>query len=83
MEQPPAQTEPLHKLRDWRKAKGWTLARCAEAVGTTKAVWHSWETGRHCPSRKFLPKVRDFTGGAVGAEDFFPSPAHAATRAAA
>lgn len=62
-----------HPLRQWRKAAGFTLEHCAGGVGTTRPVWHAWETGKRRPDAKFLPLVREFTGGAVGADAFFPS----------
>lgn len=63
----------LHPLRKWRKAKGFTLDRCARAVGTTRQVWYSWETGKNRPNAVYLPRVRDFTSGEVGGDAFFPS----------
>lgn len=65
--------KPEHPLRQWRKAAGFTLEHCAAAVGTTRPVWHAWETGKRRPDATFLPRVREFTGGKVGADVFFPS----------
>lgn len=63
----------LHPLRKWRKAKGWTLEKCAEAVGTSRHVWSDWERGRRRPNNLFMPRVRELTKGEVSADDFFPS----------
>jgi transcriptional regulator with XRE-family HTH domain len=62
-----------HPLRAWRKAKGLSLGRCADAVGTSKQVWSDWERGRRRPGHHYMPKVREFTAGAVSADDFFPA----------
>ena len=62
-----------HPLRKWRKAKGFTLEHCAQAVGTSRPVWHAWETGKRRPDATFLPRVREFTGGEVGGDAFFPN----------
>lgn len=81
MEQPVTE----HPLRKWRKAKGMTLEQCAAKVGTSRQVWSDWERGRRRPSGSFMPKVRELTGGSVGADAFFPSsiqPAEAPRKAA-
>jgi len=67
------QAVPPHPLRAWRLSKGFTLDHCAKGVGTTRPVWHAWETGKRRPDPNFMPKVRKFTGGEVGADAFFPS----------
>lgn len=67
------QAQNLHPLRKWRKAKGWTLEKCAAEVGTSRHVWSDWERGRRRPNNHYMPKVRELTGGAVSADDFFPS----------
>ncbi|WP_082370192.1 helix-turn-helix transcriptional regulator [Novosphingobium sp. ST904] len=63
----------LHPLRKWRKAKGWTLQQCADAIGTSRSVWYDWERGRRRPNSTYMPKVRELTGGEVPADAFFPS----------
>lgn len=68
-----AQSNIPHPLRQWRISKGLTLEHCAAAVGTSRPVWHAWETGKRCPDRNFMPRVREFTGGEIGADAFFPS----------
>jgi len=67
-----------HPLRKWRKAKGWTLERCASAIGTSRQVWSDWERGAHKPGALLMPKVRELTGGAVTADHFFPNQDQAA-----
>ena len=64
---------PDHPLREWRKAKGLPLEQAASRIGTSRQVWSDWERRRRRPSPTLMPKVRDLTGGAVGADDFFPS----------
>lgn len=71
-----------HPLRIWRKAHGFTLEHCAGAVGTSRPVWHAWETGKRRPSEIFMPRVREFTEGKVGADVFFPSVEISVERAA-
>lgn len=62
-----------HPLRKWRKRKGWTLEKAAGQVGTSRQVWSDWERGRRRPDGRFMPKVRDLTGGEITADHFFPS----------
>ncbi len=53
-------------------ARGLTLADCAKGVGTTRQVWHAWETGKRRPHSRYMPRVREFTDGAIGADAFYP-----------
>lgn len=64
-----------HPLRQWRKAAGLTLEHCARAIGTSRHVWSDWERRRRRPNRRLMPKVREFTGGAVTADHFYPAEA--------
>jgi len=73
-----AQRPIEHPLRAWRKAKGLTLEAAAGAVGTSRQVWSDWERGRRRPNGDFMPKVRQFTGGQITADHFFPSEQRAA-----
>ena len=68
-----AQDATEHPLRKWRKSKGLTLEAAAALVGTSRHVWSDWERARRRPNQNFMPKVRNATGGAVNADDFFPS----------
>lgn len=61
-----------HPLRKWRKSKGLTLEEAARRIGTSRQVWSDWERGRRNPGKRFMPKVRALTGGAIGADVFFP-----------
>ena len=63
---------PLHPLRQWRQERGLSQEACARAVGTSHQVWSDWERGRFRPGPVLMPKVREFTGGAVSADDFYP-----------
>jgi len=67
-----AQTENIHPLRKWRKAKGLTLEECAGKIGTSRQVWSDWERGRRRPDGRFMPKVRAYTGEEISADDFYP-----------
>jgi transcriptional regulator with XRE-family HTH domain len=62
-----------HPLRKWRASLGLTLEACAREVGTSRQVWSDWERGRRRPGPRLMPKVREFTRGAISADDFFPS----------
>lgn len=62
-----------HPLRRWRLSEGLTLEAAAARVGTTRPVWHSWETGKRIPNTVFMPRIRQTTGAKVTADDFFPS----------
>lgn len=64
---------PDHPLRKWRKSQGLTLEQAASRIGTSRQVWSDWERRRRRPSPALMPKVRAVTGGAISADDFFPS----------
>lgn len=61
-----------HPLRRWRKQQCKTLEECASALGTSRQVMSDWERGKHKPGRRLMPRLREFTGGAVTADDFYP-----------
>ena len=67
-----AQVAPSHPLRAWRESRGKTLAWCAAKVGVTRQAWSDWERGRRIPNKTYMPKIKDITGGAIGADDFYP-----------
>jgi putative transcriptional regulator len=46
-----------------RKAKGWTQAQLAEALGTTQAVVSRWESGDAKPNPESLEKLRKVLDG--------------------
>ena len=62
-----------HPLRKWRKSQGLTLETAASRIGTSRQVWSDWERWRRRPGPALMPKVRELTGGAISADDFFPS----------
>jgi transcriptional regulator with XRE-family HTH domain len=68
-----ADRQNQHPLRRWRISEGLTLEAAAGRVGTTRPVWHSWETGKRIPNTLYMPRIRETTGGKVTADDFFPS----------
>lgn len=60
-----------HPLRSWRQTKGFTLQKVADDLGTSRQVVSDWERGRRRPGPRFMPLVRDLTGNAVSADDFY------------
>lgn len=60
-------------LRAWRIEHGLTLDAAAAGVGTVRQVWYGWESGRRRPGPRYMPKLREFTSGAVSADDFYPA----------
>lgn len=62
----------VHPLRAWRMEQGLSLSQAAEKVGTTRQVWHNWETGKRRPRPPYMALVRQVTGGAVTADAFYP-----------
>lgn len=66
------QVDAVHPLREWRERRGRTQDWCAAKVGTTRQVWSDWERGRRTPNKTFMPKVKELTGGAITADDFYP-----------
>ena len=67
-----------HPLRTWRKQQGLTLSAAAAQIGATKSMWYNWESGHRRPSRKYMPRVREITGGAVNADIFYSGDEQAA-----
>lgn len=61
-----------HPLRAWRMAQGLSLAQAADKVGTTRQVWHNWETGKRRPRPRYMARLRQVTGGKVNADVFYP-----------
>ncbi len=72
------QQQPDHPLRQWREAQRLTLDEAAAGVGTTRPVWWSWEKGGRIPSPQFMARLKEFTGGAVKADDFYAARGEAA-----
>lgn len=63
----------VHPLRAWRVARGLTLAQAARTVGTTRQVWHNWETGKRLPRPRYMARLRDVTQGELSADTFYAS----------
>lgn len=77
------QGKPEHPLRKWRKSKKLTLVEAAAGVGTVRQMWYGWEIGRRRPGALYMPRIREFTEGAITADDFFPTLEEPSTREAA
>jgi transcriptional regulator with XRE-family HTH domain len=57
-------------LREWREKKGLTMVELARMLGVDKSAVSRWESGERFPSRRFLKKIAEVTGGEVTANDF-------------
>ena len=69
---PNTHPQSCHPLRAWRVAQGLSLAQAADKVGTTRQVWHNWETGKRRPRPRYMARLRQVTGGKVNADVFYP-----------
>lgn len=69
------------QLRQYRLAKGLTLAALAQKVGVTDVSLSRYENGR-MPRRAIVRKISEVTGGAVQANDFMLAPESKAAKPA-
>lgn len=67
--------EPLHPLKQWRVARGYTMEAAAAMLGTWRQTWHDWECGRRIPDRRYMPAVYLLTEGEVRPDHFYDLPA--------
>ena len=37
------------RLKQWREARGWSVARAARECGISRNTWTAWEAGRQAP----------------------------------
>lgn len=68
----PLPPQNCHPLKAWRVSQGLSLADAALKVGTTRQVWHAWETAKRRPRQPYMARIRSVTGGAVTADAFYP-----------
>lgn len=55
--------QPLHeRIRERRKAKGWTQDEAARQVGVSQPTWSTWEIGTSQPSDDNIGRLRDVLG---------------------
>ena len=58
------------KLKQYRELRQMTQAEVAEQIGTDKTNVCRWEDGT-IPRADMVRKIREWSGGAVTAEDFY------------
>lgn len=64
------------RLADWRKAKGWTQAELARALGVTQPYVSTMERSRKpaIPGPGLMAEIYNLTAGEVGPNDFYELP---------
>ena len=65
----------MSKIRELRKAAGFTQEKFAVAMGVTQSTVSQWESGRVLPDTAKLPKMAEVLG--CGIEDLFKKSASA------
>lgn len=60
-----------HKLREWRRAKGFTIAQVAERLDVLPEMLSKWERGKHVPKAAYIEAIYTITAGEVEPNDFF------------
>lgn len=55
----------MSKIRELRKAAGFTQVTFAEAMGVTQSTVSQWESGRVLPDTAKLPKLAEVLGCSV------------------
>lgn len=55
----------MSKIRELRKAAGFTQERFAEAMGVTQSTVSQWESGRVLPDTAKLPKLAEVLGCSI------------------
>ena len=55
----------MSKIRELRKAAGFTQERFAEAMGVTQSTVSQWESGRVLPDTAKLPKMAEVLGCSI------------------
>lgn len=54
---------PLNeRIRERRKAKGWTQDDAARRIGVSQPTWSTWEVGTSQPSGDNVKRLRDVLG---------------------
>ncbi|HZS03786.1 MAG TPA: helix-turn-helix domain-containing protein [Blastocatellia bacterium] len=51
---------PVERLKQVRRALGFTQKELAKVLGMDYSQVHAWEAGRHRPTKKSLKKISDF-----------------------
>jgi transcriptional regulator with XRE-family HTH domain len=58
------------RLRDWRKAKGWTQTEAAVEFRTKQRTWADWELEEGVPDLDVAEKLEVVTDGRVRMSDW-------------
>lgn len=65
----------MSKIKELRKAAGFTQVKFAEAMGVTQSTVSQWESGRALPDTAKLPKLAEVLGCSIA--DLFANNANA------
>ncbi len=64
------------KLIDYLKQENISVQDGADEIGVSRQAFNRYLTGSRRPHHTVMPRIREWTNGAVTADDFFePSPA--------
>lgn len=58
------------QLIEYRKLRSLTRLQVAGELQTTENTVYRWETGKQMPRRDDLKRIKQWSGGAVTADDF-------------
>ena len=58
------------QLIEYRKLRGLTRLQIAGELQTTENTVYRWETGKQMPRREDLKRIKEWSNGAVTADDF-------------
>jgi transcriptional regulator with XRE-family HTH domain len=61
------------KLREWRRQKGMTLADVGALIGVSAVTVCRWEKDKALPKWPNMAALTEASGGAVQANDFYPT----------
>ena len=65
------------RLREWRKAHGWTQTEAGALIGAMQGTWGPWESGKKLPSVQRANQIERITEGAVPVKGWGePEPIH-------
>jgi transcriptional regulator with XRE-family HTH domain len=63
-------SDAMDKLRDWRKAQGFSIEEAGRMVGISGVQWHRYEAGTRSVAPERVPDIARVTG--IPAEELRP-----------
>ena len=59
------------RLYDWVESDDRSRKEMADFVGVHIITFHRWVSGKGMPAKRYAPKIRELTGGAVTMADLY------------